>query len=205
MVYWVCSDLNVTRPNKLLSRSQLLIINGAALTSCAVFDYAWRTHLLIGLILFLPLLDKSWSLPDLSFNKPRLISWLIPSTISLWFIILKPDNASVLAGTLILVALPEEWFFRAYIMRQLETSAMINRQFLKPLLQPALTANILSSALFALLHTPTQGWFGLSIFFPSLLLGWLYQQNKDLIFVILIHGLLNLFFINYLGDLLYNV
>ncbi|MDH5767314.1 MAG: CPBP family glutamic-type intramembrane protease [Gammaproteobacteria bacterium] len=98
--------------------------------------------------------------------------------------VFKPDYANYALASLIFTALPEEWFFRAYFLSRLES-----------IIRQPLYANLLTSCLFALLHIPTQGWFGLAVFFPSLLYGWLYQQNRDLILVILLHCLSNLVFV----------
>ncbi len=63
--------------------------------------------------------------------------------------------------------------------------------------QPRL-ANVVSSLLFTLLHIPLQGGVGLLVFFPSLLFGYVYQRSRNLIVVVLLHALANLFFIIYI-------
>lgn len=172
-----------------MSRYNLLVINGAVLIGCAVFDFAWRNYLLTGLMLFLPFLDLHWSRPALTVDRKKLFIWIILLTTGLLLIINKPDYASSAATGLLFVALPEEWFFRAYFMRQLQQVS--NAPWL---------ANGLTSCLFALLHIPTQGLFGLTVFLPSLFFGWLYQRTNDLVLLVLLHALSNLVFIMFLAN-----
>ena len=149
-----------------------------------------------------PLLEKS------RYFKKHLPSIVIALT-GLATLAANPDYKTYALATLLLTALPEEWFFRAYFMTHLETFFKSNRSTLQLALiktlqsRPELSANGLTSALFALLHTPTQGWFGLTIFFPSLFFGWVYQKTGDLILVILLHTLLNIIFIVYLSHFIY--
>lgn len=101
------------------------------------------------------------------------------------------NNLELATSILLLAALPEEWYFRGYLMKRLE---MIQHS-------PHLS-NLTTSALFTLLHLPAQGWFGLSIFIPSLFYGWVFQKTNDLISVILLHTLSNLVFVLHFKQLL---
>jgi len=103
----------------------------------------------------------------------------------------KPALLGIALATLLLTALPEEWFFRGYFMSRLEQTGFT-----------PLYANLSASTLFALLHVPTQGLFGLSVFIPSLFYGWLYQRSRDLVLVILLHALSNIIFFAYVQGLL---
>jgi membrane protease YdiL (CAAX protease family) len=97
----------------------------------------------------------------------------------------QPQHAGFALATLLLAALPEEWFFRAYFMVRLGTGWR---------------ANLIASVLFCLLHGLTRDWTtALLVFVPSLFYGWLYQRTRDLPLLILIHGLSNLFFATFLG------
>ncbi|MCW9014351.1 MAG: CPBP family glutamic-type intramembrane protease [Gammaproteobacteria bacterium] len=174
-----------------MSRNTLLIINGAALTGCAVFDYAWRTTLVTSLMLLLPFIDRTWSLPEFHINKIKLIFWSISIVSGILLVTFKPDYATAALATLVLTALPEEWFFRSYFMMRIERAG----------LQPY-QANIITSLFFALLHLPAQGWFGLSVFIPSLIYGWIFQRTKDIVLVILLHALSNIVFFIYIRDYL---
>ena len=186
----------------------LLIINGAILTGCAVFDYAWRSPVLIGLMLFLPLLDPIRTpvgTPSGVYSTVRLKAYLriLLFVTGFIIIILNPDYASIAVSTLAFAALPEEWFFRAYFMQRLKQLAADQQWTSKTksgILSPGILANIMTSLLFSLLHTPTQGWFGLTTFFPSLLYGWVYQKTQDLILVVLLHSLSNIIFFIYIVD-----
>ncbi len=160
---------------------------GAIVAGCAVFIFADRSFLLTGLMLFLPLLDRNWHSPKILYRRFNLIAWglclLSASSILLFNLAMLP----LALTTLLLTALPEEWFFRAYFMSRLEQNGF-----------NPLYANLGASSLFALLHIPTQGLFGLSVFFPSLFFGWVYQRNRDLVLVILLHALSNIVFVVYL-------
>jgi len=178
-----------------MSRYTLLIINGAILTACAVFIYPGRSTVLTALLLLLPFLDRSWQPPDWHSQKSNLaITVSLLASYSL-LIALNPDELYLSLSLLLLVALPEEWFFRAYLMVRLQ-SLFKDRNTSD--VATLWGSNIIISALFALMHTPTQGLFGLSVFFPSLVFGWVYQKSKNLILVILLHGISNLMFLLYM-------
>ena len=178
-----------------MSRYTLLIINGAILMACAVFIYPGRSTVLTALLLLLPLLDRAWQSPDWPGQKSNLVITVALLISYSLLIALNPDELYLALSLLLLVALPEEWFFRAYLMVRLQA-------FFKDRNTSNLVAiwgaNITSSALFALMHTPTQGLFGLSVFFPSLVFGWVFQKSKNLILVILLHAISNLLFLLYL-------
>jgi membrane protease YdiL (CAAX protease family) len=88
--------------------------------------------------------------------------------------------------TLLLTALPEEWFFRGYFMGRIGTG---------------LRANLIASTLFSLMHALTRDWMtALLVFVPSLFYGWLYQRNRDLPLLVLLHSLSNVVFALYLAQ-----
>ncbi len=176
----------------------LLVINGAVLTGCAFFlaDYSsdYRSIFITALLLFLPLLDK----PLLDKNRQCYCLRQFKYQLSIWlavgfcFLLLLSLNSHYLFAAISIVfltALPEEWFFRAYFMQRLQGG--YNHRWL---------ANIVTSLLFTLLHIPLQGAEGLLVFLPSLLFGYIYQRSRNLILVVLIHALANLFFIIYIHD-----
>ncbi|MFK5949248.1 MAG: CPBP family intramembrane metalloprotease [Methylococcales bacterium] len=170
------------------SRNILPIINGAAFTSCAVFnlsifDYVAHTTLLTGLMISLPFIDRSWSIPELDINKTNLVRWLLCISVAFLLITVNPDYASAALGTLLLTALPEEWFFRGYFLIQIEKAGLRANQ-----------ANIITSLFFTLLHLPTQGLIGLSVFIPSIIYGYVYQKTQDIVLVILLHAISNIIF-----------
>lgn len=91
---------------------------------------------------------------------------------------------------LFLVSIPEEFFFRSFIQRSLGND---------------LKANIITSSLFSLAHSPRFFFYGdfLSIltFFPSLVMGWLYMKTQNTLSSIIFHFLSNLLFIMFLQKL----
>ena len=167
----------------------MLIINGAVIFGCAVFNYEMRGLLLTGLLLLLPFVDPYWQKPVFKVNPYRGLLWLLVGG-ALWGL-LSFDLYAALAMVM-LTALPEEWFFRAYFMRRLES-----------LYASKWLANVSTSVLFSLLHVPVQGWAGLAVFFPSLFFGWLYQRYEDFILLVLLHALSNVLFFMFIKDWLF--
>jgi membrane protease YdiL (CAAX protease family) len=161
---------------------------------CAVFDFAWRDTLLVALMLFLPFIDGYWSVPRLKGYKYQSSFWLVLIGVVVFILVIKPGEFNLALYTLLLVALPEEWFFRVYFMTRVET-----------LSENKWTANIATSTLFAVLHVPTQGWLGLTVFVPSLILGWIYQQRQDFVLVILLHAMANIVYLMYFREALTNL
>ena len=163
-------------------------ISGAILAGSAVLFYPGRDYVLVGLMLFLPLLDRAWKLPDLPRDKQR---WAVSTGLILTGVALlawKPEHLSFGLATLFLAALPEEWFFRAYFMTRVGQGWR---------------ANLAASLLFSLLHGLTQGWpAAIRVFAPSLFFGWLYQRTGDLVLLILVHALSNLLFVMFLAGYL---
>ncbi len=162
---------------------------GAALAGCAVFIFEGRAYLLTALMLFLPLFDRGWHSPKIFCSRLQLISWSLCLLAASAILFFNPAMLGIALTTLLLTALPEEWFFRGYFMSRLERAGF-----------NSLYANLGASTLFALLHVPTQGLFGLSVFIPSLFFGWVYQRSRDLVLVILLHALSNIIFFAYIQD-----
>ena len=165
---------------------------GAVLAGCAVFIFEGRAFALTGLMLFLPLLDRNWHYPKFIYSRFNFLLWGLCLLSAAGILLFNPALLGIALGTLLLTALPEEWFFRGYFMSRLEQMGF-----------NPLHANLSASILFALLHAPTQGWFGLSVFFPSLFYGWVYQRSRDLVLVILLHALSNMVFFAYLQGVLF--
>jgi len=162
---------------------------GAILAGCAVFIFEGRSFLLTGLMLFLPLLDRNWHYPKISCSRFQLMGWSLCLLGAAGILLFNPAMLALALTTLLLTALPEEWFFRGYFMSRLEQIGFSN-----------ISANLSASTLFALLHVPSQGLFGLSVFFPSLFFGWLYQRSRDLVLVILLHALSNIVFFTFIEE-----
>ena len=190
-------------------------ISGAVLAGGAVFSYPGRDYVLVGLMLFLPLFDRGWKIPALSRSQHHHLIWagLLISGIALlaW----RPSEIPFALSTLLMAAIPEEWFFRAYFMTRLQTAclehvARIERSGTRETITPpgfhfipsglhALTLwfpNVAASLLFSLMHGLTRGWIAAGlVFVPSLFYGWLYQRTRDLPLLVLVHALSNLVFV----------
>jgi len=170
----------------------LLVLNGATLTGCAIFFSGEQTFLLLVLLFGLPMLDREWKCNGFgSFNKAPLI-WLALSALFVVMILFTNIKIMFVLSVLLFTALPEEWFFRSYFLQRL---ALFKTN--------AVSANIICSCFFALLHLPAQGGVGLLTFFPSLLFGYVYQNTQNLLLVVGLHALANMFFMLYAREWLF--
>lgn len=176
-----------------MSRANLLILNGVTLTGCAVFFVTKWPLLLTALMLFLPFLDKKRTLSNFSQQSFVPHYWLIPISFIIFLLIIAPSTQTSLVSIILFTALPEEWFFRAYFQKKIEILCLQGN--FHPGCSLNLFANIITSLFFVLLHLPLQGVVGISVFIPSLFLGWLYQRKQDIVLVILTHSLFNIFYI----------
>lgn len=158
----------------------------AFVATLAPQNYDW---LLAILFLLMPFTDRLWGMPYLETDKQSLLLLGVLVCITSIVLIKHQEMISSFIVILLVVALPEEWFFRAYFMNRLGL-VISNR----------LSANLITSIIFSLLHIPTQGWVGLAVFWPSLMFGWLYQVKRNLIVVVIVHALSNLIFIIYIKD-----
>jgi membrane protease YdiL (CAAX protease family) len=165
-------------------------LNGAALAGSAVFfgrhpDYGFAA---VAMMLFLPLLDEGWRTPVLP-RRPRqfgVSAALLAAGIAL--LVWRPELAGFAASTLFFAALPEEWFFRAYFMTRIGDG---------------LRSNLIASLLFALMHGLTRDWATAAlVFVPSLFYGWLYQRTRDIVLVVLVHALSNLFYAAFIARIM---
>ncbi len=180
-----------------MSRYTLLIINGAILLACAVFIYPESSTVFTALLLLLPFIDRTWQVPNWQNQKSYLAITAVLLAVYSLLIALNLEEIYLALSMLLLVALPEEWFFRAYLMVRLQSF------FKDRSTSDVVTlwgSNIISSTLFALMHVPTQGLFGLTVFFPSLIFGWIYQKSNNLIIVVLFHAISNLVFLLYMRE-----
>ncbi len=80
---------------------------------------------------------------------------------------------------LIVVALPEELFFRGFCLEMLERAFPPKRRILGGGVGLAL---VISAAMFALVHLPRQGVVnGLATFFPGLVFGWMRSSTRSIL------------------------
>lgn len=191
-----------------MSRYSLLFLNGAILTVCAVFIYGARAMVLTGLMLFLPFVDRQWQIPFCRVRRAHQSPygahgapyiWLSLVACVMALLVINPQHASTALMIFLFTALPEEWFFRAYVQTRIEQLITDKAIVLSPV-KGMWLANIVTSTFFALIHLPVQGILGLLVLMPSLLFGWLYQAYRDIALVILLHTLSNLIFIIYIRD-----
>jgi membrane protease YdiL (CAAX protease family) len=92
---------------------------------------------------------------------------------------------------IIVVALPEELFFRGYLLHRLETALPPRKRFLGGGVGSAL---LLSALLFALGHVLVDGDpRRLAVFFPGLLFGWLRSATGSILAGTIVHAAANLY------------
>ncbi|WP_437754405.1 myxosortase MrtC [Sorangium sp. So ce1389] len=105
--------------------------------------------------------------------------------------VLRPPSADEVAAQLLVIALPEEAFFRGYLQSALDRVFPPRVRVLGATLGPAW---LISAAIFALGHVltilhPAR----LAVFFPALLFGWLRARTGGIGAPLLFHAACNLF------------
>ncbi len=160
-------------------------LSAAVLAASAVGDYPARVYVLDGIMLFLPLADQHWRPPALWPPRRHVLGWLAVVLPAAALLAWRPSYADYTAAMLLTAAVPEEWYFRAYFMTRMGRGWR---------------ANLVASLLFGFMHGLTWGWTAASlVFFPSLFYGWLYQRTEDVVLLVLVHGLSNLVFAEFLN------
>lgn len=156
-------------------------ISGALLVGCAiVVPEPQRSAALLVVMLFYPLIDRQWRPPAMPNALWHKLSWLAVLALVAALLAWRPAALHLFITTLLLAALPEEWYFRAYFMARLGMGWR---------------ANLLASLLFAALHGLSHDWLTAAlVFLPSLAYGWLYQRTRDLPLVVLTHAVSNLIY-----------
>jgi hypothetical protein len=92
----------------------------------------------------------------------------------------------------LVVALPEEAFFRGYLQRRLH-EAGLRRVILRVPGLEVTTANLATSVLFALAHLPAAlSPYRLATFFPSLLFGAMRDRDRSILSAIIVHTIGNM-------------
>lgn len=101
-----------------------------------------------------------------------------------------PDFWKTAVFQLLLVALPEEFFFRGYMQGALNTVFKARWRVFGAQLG---FAWLLTAAVFALSHSfVNYQWWHFSIFFPALVFGWLREKTGSITAPILFHALSNI-------------
>ncbi len=115
------------------------------------------------------------------------LSWiggLEPARVALAYL------ARALPQQLLLVALPEEFFFRGYVQRMLGALPLPRLRILSARCGPEI---LIAAAVFALTHMAAGlGWASLLTFFPGLVFGWLYARRQSLVGPAFFHTACNL-------------
>ena len=92
---------------------------------------------------------------------------------------------------LLVVALPEEFFYRGYVMGRLDD---IFRGRISVLGVTVGWSLLIQAVLFAVGHFIIDlNWQRLAVFFPALAFGWLRQRTGGLLAPVLFHGMSNIF------------
>ncbi len=116
--------------------------------------------------------------------------WVEPSRA--FSLSLPPDLAEVVMAQVVVVALPEEAFFRGYLQTSL--TDLNERRVRLVGAELSLEAWLLQAALFALLHFAVEPHAArLAVFFPGLLFGWLRAWRGGIGAAIALHAMSNLY------------
>lgn len=102
-----------------------------------------------------------------------------------------PALGDEVLGQLLVIALPEEAFYRGYLQTALDDAWAARRRILGADLGPGL---LVTSAIFALGHLATEvNPNRLAVFFPALVFGWLRIRTRGIGAPLVLHAMSNLF------------
>ena len=148
-------------------------------TLTGILSYLESYQILIPIfMLVLPYLNRNWTLHRDRYSGKLLITGALLATVSLLILLFHPYRLEFFISTLLLAAIPEEWFFRAYVQNILGNN---------------IKAIVISSITFSLIHVLSRGVeIGLLVFIPSLFYGWVYRKYDNLTITVLCHALGNL-------------
>jgi membrane protease YdiL (CAAX protease family) len=105
--------------------------------------------------------------------------------------VLTKQMSDDVLGQVLVIALPEEAFFRGYLQTELDRLWPPRVPFLGAKLGPSL---LVTSAIFAVGHVLTQpDPSRLAVFFPSLLFGWMRARSRGIGASVFLHASCNLF------------
>lgn len=156
------------------------IICAITLIICATWKWNYSDQLLLAMLLFLPLLDSQRLPILLNFSRLQALAWILFVALSVSLLTQANYDPRLIVTTVIFTAVPEEWFFRGYLLNRIGNHWR---------------GNLITSLLFSLLHALTRSaLLGVAVFIPSLLFGYLYQKSNDLILTILVHAMANLIY-----------
>jgi len=168
------------------------------------FDYAefgvtlrnWRLDLKLALLLFLivaPLYLAAYVgyAEAMKWLPTRWATYLSPYGGHWGFHPRLPANFGLWAvDQLLVVAVPEEFFYRGYLQTRFREAWPQGRTFLGARLGPAF---FLAAVLFAVGHLAIFQVWRLGVFFPALLFGWLRERTGTVLGSSVLHALFNLY------------
>jgi uncharacterized protein len=139
---------------------------------------AARFVLLVSLVVF----------PPFAIGYPLYYSWFLGRPLHFHFV-LPPGFLDNLLGQILVIALPEEAFFRGYLQTALDDAWPPRFRLFGASIGPAL---LVSSAIFAAGHFFTEpNPQRLAVFFPSLLFGWMRARSGSVGPSLVFHALCN--------------
>jgi len=103
---------------------------------------------------------------------------------------LESSIPELLMTQILLVAMPEEFFYRGYLMSTLRDA--FGRQFSWTQRKVDIVVLVLTSLLFAVAHTLSGDFGRLNTFFPGLLFGFLRLKSEGILGCILLHAACNI-------------
>ena len=127
------------------------------------------------------------------FLRPLALGPCVPGSLFEHFTLRAPLEPwwQTAAAELLVVALPEEFFFRGYLQGRLAEVWPARHHLLGA---PVGAALLVSAALFALCHLAVQGHPGtLAVFFPGLVFGWMRARTRSILPGTIFHALCNLY------------
>ncbi len=162
----------------------IAFLSSAALLSGAFFlDGAQQTIYVVGFMLLAPLLDKSApSHSHTLFNARYMHLYIVLCSLTAAASVYGGFGLYTVSNNLLTAALPEEYFFRVYLLGAYGLNYI---------------GNIVSSCIFSLLHVITRDWLtGAAVLMPSLVYGYIYIRYRDLLLLVLAHLASNIVFMN---------
>lgn len=136
------------------------------------------------LFLVLPFVDRVWQLPSIRRDKQSKVKWTFLVAATTVLLIQYPEYLAPFAFMVLVAAIPEEWFFRAYLQKRLGNSVAV-----------VLIVSMMFSFIHFIAHDLN---IALYVFIPSIFFGWIYKVTGDLVLVIMLHMLSNLVYYIYL-------
>lgn len=136
--------------------------------------------ILIFPLMLLPFIDRKWVLKKSIFqtNQGSLLILILLIVLVVLPVALNIITAATVASILLYAALPEEWFFRAYVLDRLGNDTK---------------ANIISSLLFCSIHALGGNFIHATlVFIPSITLGYVFIKYGNLGIIVLLHLLFNI-------------